>query len=91
MFSSRAISIWFFISISLLVNGGLILAAGLYQLVNPPRYPVVLFHLHANIWWGGLLFLLGVFYSYQFAPRQGGDAAAGSSAPSGGDTHANPS
>ena len=28
------VSIWFFIGISLAVNGGLILAAGIYQLVN---------------------------------------------------------
>ena len=44
------ISIWFFIGISLAVNGALILAAGIYQLINPPENPrVVLFHLHANV------------------------------------------
>ena len=31
------ISIWFFIGISLLVNGALILAAGIYQLMNRPE------------------------------------------------------
>ena len=47
------ISIWFFIGISLAVNGALILAAGIYQVVNPPVNPgVVLFNLHANVWWG---------------------------------------
>ena len=47
------ISIWFFIGISLAVNGALILAAGIYQLVDPPVNPgVVLFKLHANVWWG---------------------------------------
>jgi len=51
-----SISIWFFIGISLAVNGALILAAGIYQLVNPPANPgVVLFNLHANVWWGALL------------------------------------
>ena len=30
------ISIWFFIGISLAVNGALIMAAGIYQVVNPP-------------------------------------------------------
>ena len=40
------ISIWFFIGISLAVNGALILAAGIYQLVDPPVNPgVVLFQL----------------------------------------------
>ena len=68
MASGRSISIWFFIGISLLVNGGLIFAAGLYQVAHPPQYPVVLFYLHAGIWWGGLLFLLGILYCYRFAP-----------------------
>ncbi len=33
------ISIWFFIGISLAVNGALILAAGIYQLIVPPANP----------------------------------------------------
>jgi hypothetical protein len=63
-----SISIWFFIGLSLLVNGALILAAGLYGLANPPEHPVVLYQLHASVWWGGLLFLLGAAYCYHFAP-----------------------
>lgn len=65
------ISIWFFIGISLAVNGALILAAGIYQLVNPPANPgVVLFSLHANVWWGALLLLLGLIYCIRFRPRR---------------------
>jgi hypothetical protein len=65
------ISIWFFIGISLLVNGALILAAGIYQVVNPPENPtVVLFNLHANVWWGAVLFLVGVIYTIHFRPRK---------------------
>ena len=65
------ISIWFFIGLSLLVNGALILAAGIYQVVDPPENPhVVLFNLHANLWWGALMFVLGVFYSLYFRPRR---------------------
>jgi hypothetical protein len=61
------VSIWFFIGISLTVNGALILAAGVYQLVNPPVNPgVVLFHLHANVWWGAALLVVGCFYCSQF-------------------------
>jgi hypothetical protein len=64
------VSIWFFIGISLLVNGALILAAGIYQLVNPPANPgVVLFNLHAGVWWGAILFVLGAFYTVHFRPR----------------------
>ena len=62
----RMISIWFFIGLSLAVNGALILAAGIYQLVNPPANPgVVLFHLHANVWWGAVLFVIGLLYCAQ--------------------------
>jgi hypothetical protein len=63
------VSIWFFIGISLLVNGALILAAGIYELVNPPANPsVVLFSLHANVWWGAILFVVGAFYTLHFRP-----------------------
>lgn len=65
------ISIWFFIGTSLLVNGALILAAGIYQIIDPPANPgVVLFNMHANAWWGGVLFLLGLFYCIHFRPRR---------------------
>lgn len=68
MRTGESISIWFFIGVSLAVNGLLILGAGVYELVRPPQNPVVLFHLHANVWWGGLLLLVGVIYCYHFAP-----------------------
>jgi len=65
------ISIWFFIGISLAINGALILAAGIYQLIQPPANPgIVLFNLHANIWWGGVLLLLGLVYCIKFAPKR---------------------
>ncbi len=86
MFSGRSISIWFFIGLCLVVSGGLILAAGLYELAHPPQYRVVLYNLHASIWWGGLLFLLGIFYSYHFAPGRG-QKKDGAGAP-GEETHA---
>jgi hypothetical protein len=65
------VSIWFFIGISLAVNGALILAAGIYQLVNPPVNPgVVLFNLHANVWWGAVLLIVGAVYCFKFAPQR---------------------
>jgi hypothetical protein len=65
---SGGISIWFFAGISLLVNGLLILCAGIYELVHPPEKPVVLFQLHANVWWGGVLLLAGIIYCVSYAP-----------------------
>jgi hypothetical protein len=65
-----SISIWFFIGISLLVNGALIFGAGVYEFVNPPAYPVVLFRLHASVWWGAVLLCGGIVYCYRFAPSR---------------------
>lgn len=70
MESHRMISIWFFIGFSLLVNGVIILGAGVYDLVHPPQFPPVLFQLHASVWWGALLTLLGAFYCWHFRPSQ---------------------
>ena len=65
------ISIWFFIGIALAVNGALILIAGLYQLINPPANPhIVLYSLHANVWWGALLLVLGLVYCFRFSPKR---------------------
>jgi FtsH-binding integral membrane protein len=65
---SGGISIWFFVGASLLVNGLLILGAGIYEFVQPPEKPVVLFQLHANVWWGGVLVLAGILYCVFYAP-----------------------
>ncbi len=70
MSAGRMVSIWFFIGVSLLINGVLILGAGLYEYSHPPEFPVVLFQLHAGVWWGGLLTLIGAFYSWHYAPSR---------------------
>jgi hypothetical protein len=72
MRSGGSISIWFFIGISLLVNGLLILGAGIYEVVRPPENPVVLFQVHANVWWGALLAVVGAIYCLRFAPSRDG-------------------
>jgi hypothetical protein len=65
------VSIWFFIGLSLLVNGVLIFGAGLYELSNPPAHPTVeLFNLHASVWWGALMTVIGAWYCYHFKPGQ---------------------
>ena len=64
------LSIWFFIGILLLAYGLLILGSGLYELSSPPEHPVVLFELHAGIWWGILLLGIGAVYTVRFRPRR---------------------
>jgi len=67
-----SISIWFFIGISLLVNGVVICGAGVYELIQSPpaEVRVVLYQYHANVWWGALLALAGAFYCRLFAPSR---------------------
>ena len=62
MKAGGSISIWFFIGISLLFNGVLILAAECTSISQPPDTPTVLFNLHAGIWWGAILAVLGAMY-----------------------------
>lgn len=62
------IPIWFFIGALLLFYGVLITATGLYHYFEPPENPVALSHLHAGIWWGALLTVLGALYCHYFRP-----------------------
>jgi hypothetical protein len=71
MKTGGSLSIWFFIGISLLLNGLLIFGAGVYELLHPPTEQVVLYRLHANVWWGALLAVIGAVYCIYFAPGKG--------------------
>jgi hypothetical protein len=64
------ISIWFFIGSLLTFYGLVILGYGLYALSKPPERTTVLNHLHAEIWWGGFLLLIGVIYCAKFFPSR---------------------
>ena len=79
MKSGGSLSIWFFIGVSLAVNGAVIFGRGIYEVVYPPENRVVLYDLHANVWWGALLLILGIFFSLRFSPageraRMAGDS-----------------
>jgi hypothetical protein len=67
------IPIWFFIGLLLTVYGVLILGSGLYELASPPTTAQgvesnVMAHLHAAVWWGGLLLASGLVYVVKFRP-----------------------
>lgn len=69
MAERRFISIWFFIGSILVIYGFLILGAGIYGYFNPSYgQKVVLGNLHAGIWWGILLLILGSIYAYRHFP-----------------------
>jgi hypothetical protein len=64
----QLISIWFFIGALLAVYGVLIASSELYHLGTPYDHEVVLSDLHAGLWWGVLMLVLGVFYCLKFRP-----------------------
>jgi hypothetical protein len=65
---STEISIWFFIGVLLTVYGVMILGYGLWELISGTVANVVLANLHAPVWWGATMLLLGIFYSVRFRP-----------------------
>jgi hypothetical protein len=60
------IPVWFFVGVLFLVYGVLIFVSGLAEWSHPPD--TVLANLHAPVWWGALLVVLGAVYSAAFRP-----------------------
>jgi hypothetical protein len=60
------IPVWFFVGVLLLVYGCMIFVSGLLELSHPPN--TVLAELHAPVWWGALLIVLGAVYCMMFRP-----------------------
>jgi FtsH-binding integral membrane protein len=79
MKSGGSLSIWFFIGVSLAVNGAIICGTGIYELISPPEHQVVLYNLHANVWWGAVLLVLGLVFSLRFSPAKERARIAGNS------------
>lgn len=52
--------IWYFVGLLMLVVGALIMAAGIYYLFYPSQSSTVLYHLHPNLWWGGIMVIFGI-------------------------------
>ncbi len=64
----RIIQVWFFVGVLLLVYGFLILTSGLAEWLHPPN--IVLAELHAPVWWGALMLVLGLIYCIKFSPNR---------------------
>ena len=60
------IPVWFFVGVLLLVYGVLICASGVVEWSDPQT--TTLAELHAPVWWGGLLAVVGAVYTALFRP-----------------------
>ena len=69
MKNERKLSIWFFIGSLLTIYGIIIFGMSIYYLFNPMNNGHVIFsNLHAGIWLGALLLIIGVCYVSYFRP-----------------------
>jgi len=54
--------IWYFVGLVLVVIGGLILLSGIYYLLTGSVHPTVLANLHPEIWWSGVMLIVGIVF-----------------------------
>jgi uncharacterized membrane protein YidH (DUF202 family) len=69
MHGKGLLSIWFFIGVLLTAYGILITASGIYN-YNDTTSTVTLANLHAPLWWGIALLLIGLVYLIRFFPKK---------------------
>ena len=62
------IPVWFFVGLLLFVYGWMILISGLAEWSH--LSDTVLANLHAPVWWGSLLIILGSIYCLMFRPSK---------------------
>ena len=62
------IPVWFFVGALLLVYGVIILISGVTEWSSPSN--VTMAELHAPVWWGALLIVLGIIYCAKFRPNR---------------------
>jgi len=59
----RLLSIWSFVGFIFIVYGLLITGTGIYYRFNPPTH-LALQHLNPTLWWGILLFVIGILFNW---------------------------
>lgn len=64
------VPVWFFVGALLLIYGCLIFVSGLVEWSSPPETKLA--ELHAPVWWGALLIVLGGLYVGLFRPGRNG-------------------
>lgn len=68
MHEEHGLSIWFFVGIMLAIYGPIVLIANIPGLSASQNPHVVLEELHAGVWWGIVLALLGALFLYLHWP-----------------------
>ena len=68
MHEEESFSIWFFVGIMLALYGPIVLIANIPWFSASQNPHVVLERLHAGVWWGILLTLLGALFLYLHLP-----------------------
>lgn len=54
--------IWFFVGLILALMGLIIFATGIFALFNPSPNPKIMDASHPDIWWGGVMLVVGIIY-----------------------------
>ena len=54
--------IWYFVGLILTLMGLVLVGNGIYYLINPDGNQTALRHLHPDVWWGGLMVVVGLIY-----------------------------
>jgi hypothetical protein len=54
--------IWYFVGLVLITMGGLVLLAGILDMVSPPARSTVLSEMHTSLWWGLIMLVVGVIF-----------------------------
>lgn len=54
--------IWYFVGLILFFMGIVIEVNGIYLLINPSADKKVLANIHPDVWWGGLMIIIGLIY-----------------------------
>jgi hypothetical protein len=62
------VPVWFFVGLLLTIYGVLIFASGIVEWSYPAK--TVLANVHAPVWWGALLAIVGIGYSIAFRPKR---------------------
>jgi hypothetical protein len=55
-------SIWYFVGLMLLVMGGLVFLAGIFEFLSPSDRRTVLAESHPGLWWGAVMLVAGTIY-----------------------------